>query len=186
MKKIPDNAKKMFQGEAFEIWQWEQVLFDGTKKTFEVAVRPDCSTVIAVVGDKIVVQEQEQPHLSSPYFSLPGGNFEDGDDPISCAKRELEEETGLTSDTWEEWFTVPLGFRVLCDNYFFIAKNCAGNEIQKLDGGEKITNKLLSFDEFLDLRNNPAFLNIDLVRHLERAASNSEERNKLKTLLGIN
>jgi len=183
MKKIPDNAKKVFGGVAFEIWQWEQEVFDGPKRTFEVAVRPDCSTVIAVVGDRIIIQEQEQPHLTEPFISLPGGNFEKNDDSLVCAKRELLEETGLVSSDWKEWFVIPLGFRVVCDNHFFIARNCTGNDIQNLDGGEKIKNKLITLDEFIDLRNNEKLLNVDLVRYLERAAGSEIEKQKLKELL---
>ena len=32
---IPENAKKVFTGQVFDVYQWEQEMFDGSKATFE-------------------------------------------------------------------------------------------------------------------------------------------------------
>ena len=42
---IPANAKKVFHGVIFDVYQWEQEMFDGTKEIFEKLKRPDTVVV---------------------------------------------------------------------------------------------------------------------------------------------
>ena len=186
MKKIPDNATKVFEGITFDVYHWEQELFNGTFTTFEAIKRHDASTVVGVTDNKIVITEEEQPRRES-FCALPGGMTEVGSNPLDTAKREFVEETGYTSDDWQEWFVSdPLqSSRIEWNNYFFIARNCKKTAEQKLDAGEKIETKLVTFEEFLEFRNNPKARNKDLFPILEKAANNEEEKQKLKTLLGI-
>ena len=60
---IPRHAKRVFKGEIFEVYQWPQEMFDGSIKTFEMVRRPDTVATIAVIEDKIIVLEEEQPNL---------------------------------------------------------------------------------------------------------------------------
>lgn len=50
-------------------------------------------TVIPVVGDKILINFEEQPS-KPPFFGTPGGRVDEGEDFEEAAKRELLEETG--------------------------------------------------------------------------------------------
>jgi ADP-ribose pyrophosphatase len=90
---LPPDAKLVFKGAIFEVWQWEQKMFDGSTQIFEKVKRPDSADVIAVVGDKIVIETQEQPHRS-PFTCIPGGRCDENENPMDGAKRELLEETG--------------------------------------------------------------------------------------------
>ncbi|HCC05852.1 TPA: hypothetical protein DEP94_00585 [Candidatus Nomurabacteria bacterium] len=186
MKKIPDNAKKVFEGIIFDVYHWEQEMFDGTTSTFEAIKRLDSVTIIAVVEDKILINTEEQPGKDS-FIALPGGRCDTGSLPLEDAKRELLEETGYVSDNWQEWFVSdPLQTaKIDWNNYFFIAKDCKKVAEQKLDSGEKIETKLLSLDEFIDFRHNPKSRNKDIFQILEKASESEEEKQKLKELLGI-
>jgi hypothetical protein len=31
---LPENAKLAFKGERFEVWQWEQTMYDGSTKKY--------------------------------------------------------------------------------------------------------------------------------------------------------
>jgi len=61
------NAKKVFQGEIFSVYQWPQEMYDGTVQTFEKLKRPDTAIVIATTSEgKFLVSKQSQP--SRPEF----------------------------------------------------------------------------------------------------------------------
>lgn len=59
------------------------------------------------------------------------------EDALTAAKRELEEETGYTSDEWEHLITIPSA-ATIADNYAFIfrARNCRRTREQHTDSTE--------------------------------------------------
>ena len=46
LKPIPKDARCVFKGVIFEVWQWEQKMFDGSMATFERIKRPDTVVII--------------------------------------------------------------------------------------------------------------------------------------------
>ncbi len=186
MKKIPDNAIKVFEGIIFDVYHWQQEMFDGSFSTFEALKKRSGVTILATVGDKILINEEEQPSCE-PFEALPGGMCERDAVPNEEAKRELIEETGYSSDDWVSWFVSNpwQTSKIEWDNNFFIARNCQKVAEQKLDKGERIKIKLITFEEFIEWRHNPKFRNKDLFPILEKAATDESEKKKLKELLGI-
>lgn len=157
MKLIPEGARKVFSGKIFQVYQWDQELFDGSKTIFELAHRVPASLVVPVVDDKILIQYEEQP-TRTPFISLPGGRFDSfEEDPLDAAKRELFEESGLVSDDWELWFEGVFKGATAKEDYFFIARNCRKIQEPLHEPGERIVSEHVSFDELLDLGENPKF-----------------------------
>lgn len=186
MKKIPDNAIKVFEGVVFDVYHWPQEAFDGSFLTFEAIKKKDTVAVIAVCDGKIILNKEEQPVIGT-FVCIPSGMSEQGSGMIDNAERELLEETGMVSDDWQELFvSEPIDHpKIDWKNYFYIARNCKKIAEQKLDPGENIQVTFVTFEEFLETRNNPKFRNKDLIPFLEKAASNEEEKQKLKELLGV-
>lgn len=101
-KLIPQNAIRVFEGKIFDVYQWQQKMYDNSTKTFEMLKRPDTVEVIAIKDDKVVVLEEEQPDSPNSYYALPGGRHDvPGESTLAAAKRELLEEAGLTFKTWK-------------------------------------------------------------------------------------
>lgn len=176
---IPKNAKMVFKGKIFEVWQWEQQMFDGSTEIFERLKRPNTAEIITLVGDKIMIQEQEQPG-KPPFTSLPGGRCDKGENPLSAAKRELLEETGYTSSDWELLLEQnPVG-KIEWTVYTYIARNCKKVQSPSLDSGERIETKLINFDEFLALADDPTFRSAELICTLLRAQANTKLKEKLR------
>lgn len=181
---MPPHAKLAFKGKIFEVWQWEQEMFDGTTATFERLKRPDTATVIPVVGDKILMLDEQQPDTDM-FLSFPGGRLDEGEESLAAAKRELREETGYTSEDWELWSDVYPSGKIDWIMYTFIARQCMQAYTPSLDAGERITPHLVTFDEFLALPDTPLFRQRFLVPTLLRARYEPEAREKLrKTLFG--
>ncbi len=186
MKKIPDHAQKVFDGILFDVYHWEQEMFDGSEQLFEAIKKRDSVTVIAVYENKIAIDQEEQPGRQL-FTTLPGGVCKPNITTLENAKRELREETGLVSEDWSLWFiSDPFhSTKIEWDNYFYIARNCSKIGEPMLDPGEKIQTSFISFDEFLELRNNPRGRNRDLFTILETASKHEDERKKLQDMLGI-
>lgn len=155
---LPDNAKCVFKGVVFEVWQWNQKMFDGTTGVFEKVWRYPTVEIIATVSDKIMIEKQDQPDRPGN-ITLVSGRADSGGnvDPLEEAKRELLEETGYKSDNWELLDRHSLTAKVLHQIYVFVAKNCQKIQEPQLDSGEKIETILVSFDEFLALSDDPRF-----------------------------
>lgn len=144
---VPDQAKLAFSGMIFDVYQWEQTLFDGSTHTFEMLKRTDTVSVICVVDGKVLVIDDEQPHLGVRR-SFPGGRVDDTDESIeAAAKREILEETGYTFANWRlvkvrqpyrkiEWFV-----------HVWLASDILDKVTPQLDPGEKITVEPISFNE---------------------------------------
>ncbi|MBN2015238.1 NUDIX hydrolase [Candidatus Dojkabacteria bacterium] len=150
-KILPKKAKKVFSGVIFDVYHWDQKVFDGSTQTFEMLKRPDTAVVIPTTIDrKILVQYEEQPHKGK-FISFPGGRVSD---PINIdleAARELSEETGYSSLKLKLWKEIQPTSKMDYMVYYFIAQGCKKVTNQKLDKGERIEVRPLSLDELIKL-----------------------------------
>ncbi|OIO20459.1 MAG: hypothetical protein AUJ37_00200 [Candidatus Magasanikbacteria bacterium CG1_02_41_34] len=167
MSDIPEQAKKVFSGVIFDVYQWEQELYDGSKATFERLTRPATLQVIAEVDGRIAMSDEEQP-AKGRFLSLLGGRQEPNEDPLEGAKRELLEESGLVSDEWELWQTAEPYNKVVWTIYIYIARHCKKVEHPKHDAGEKITVKTYNFDEFIEATLSKEFCGHEVVEQILR------------------
>ncbi|MBU0661194.1 NUDIX domain-containing protein [Patescibacteria group bacterium] len=157
MINIPNNAKKVHEGILFDVYQWDQEMFDGTTEIFERLTRKASVEVIAEVDGKILTIMQEQPARKGPYPSFPGGRIDEGETAIEAAHRELREETGYTAESMELWKTYHGTSKITFDEYIFIAKGLKKTDEIQEDAGEKIKLQSFSFDETLSFCRNPQF-----------------------------
>jgi len=179
---MPKHARCVYRGKIFDVYQWQQEMFDGTKKTFEKLKRADTVVVFPVLdnGD-ILLTEQEQPN-KAPFIGACGGRVEEGEDVLDAVKRELLEETGYEASEYILWKAVQPTSKVEWAVYFFIAKKCKKVCEQSLDGGEKIILKPVSFDEFLQVGRDPRFMEKEIALDLYEALLDREKYTILKEL----
>jgi ADP-ribose pyrophosphatase len=182
--KIPDHAKQVFHGVIFDVYQWEQEMFDGTLETFEMVQRSTSVEAIAIRDNKIVIAHEEQP-LKGTFYGLFGGKQELSETSLEACKRELREESGFISDDWELLYSYNSLPRTDFVNDMYVARNVVKVDSQNLDSGEKITILEVNFDEFMELivkenfRINPYFV-INLLRmHYENPKKLEEFKKKL-------
>ncbi|MGO1298061.1 MAG: NUDIX hydrolase [Vibrio sp.] len=92
------------------IHQWKQSLAltehsmtlpNGKAITHTTIEHPGAAVIIPVTDDnQIVVVNQFRPSLGKWMLEVPAGTMEPGEDPLTCAKRELEEETGYSAEQY--------------------------------------------------------------------------------------
>ncbi|SJL84650.1 NUDIX hydrolase [Vibrio palustris] len=90
------------------IHQWKQSLAlteqtmtlpNGHTLTHTTIEHPGAAVIIPVTEDgRIVVVNQYRPSLGKWMIEVPAGTMELGEEPLECAKRELEEETGYSAE----------------------------------------------------------------------------------------
>lgn len=147
---IPALAKRVFKGVIFDVYQWEQELYDGTTATFEKLKRADTAVVFPVLPDgRILLTEQEQPG-KEPFIGACGGRIDEGEDALAAAKRELLEESGYEAREFILWDARHSTSKIDWVIYTFIAKGLKRVAELNLDGGEKIRLKPVTLDEFIE------------------------------------
>lgn len=180
---LPENAKKVFQGEFFSLYQYEVKGYDGAMRIFEKAKRRDTAMVVAITEDKkIILGLQEQP--GKPFFTgLVGGQINEGEDALTAAKRELLEESGYEAKDWLLFDAVQPVSKVEWAIYTFIAKGCKKVAEQKLDGAEKIELKLVDFNEFIKIASASDFMDLELKIKVLEALAFPEKMAELKKII---
>lgn len=146
--KIPVGAKRVYKGKIFEVWEFAQKEFDGSVKAYEMIKRLDTIQIIAVKGDKLLLLREQQPNHTRE-VGLLGGRGEEGEDPLAAAKRELLEEAGMEAE-WELWKVYEPFTKIDHKIYYVIARNCRKVADPKLEAGEKIEIREVSFEEFIE------------------------------------
>lgn len=169
-KTIPPQAKQVFKGVIFDVYQWPQKMFDGSIATFEMLKRPDTVKILAIKDNKIVMLDEQQPDHNRAY-ELPGGRHDvEPETELDCAKREMLEETGMSFKNWRliaaeepltkiDWFI-----------YTFLAFDFEKQIEPHLDAGEKIDVQFVNYEKLLELSKGKSgkYLPTEL---LERAGS---------------
>ncbi len=75
---------------------------DGKPATREFIRHPGAVVILPVFDDGSVLLERQYRYpLDRVFIELPAGKIDPGEDPLACAKRELQEETGYTAQDWQ-------------------------------------------------------------------------------------
>ncbi len=181
--RMPDDAKLVFKGVVYDVYHWQQKLFDGSTATFERLKRHDTACVIAVTEDKkIILLNEEQPGRL-PYLAIIGGRIEEEENPLDAAKRELLEESGYYSEDWELFIAEQFSSKFDWATFIFVARKCKKVTEQKLDPGEKIQVKLVDFEEFLDLASGETFHDNELKIHILEAKLHPQKKEELRKII---
>jgi len=92
----------------------------------EIVEHPGSVAIVAVDRDsRVVLVRQPRAPAGRSLIELPAGTVEAGESPEATARRELEEETGLSGGRWEQlarFWTTP-GF-VREQMHLYLAEDC--------------------------------------------------------------
>ncbi|WP_102345687.1 NUDIX hydrolase [Bacillus sp. Marseille-P3661] len=143
LKENTISSKSIYKGRVIDIYLEEVELPNGSTSTREIVKHPGAVAIIALTSEgKLVLVRQFRKPLEQVIYEIPAGKLEPGEEPNECAKRELEEETGYTSESIkaiQSFYTSP-GFADELVHIFYT------DQLKKLDNSRGLDD-----DEFLDL-----------------------------------
>ncbi|MDL4840729.1 NUDIX domain-containing protein [Aquibacillus rhizosphaerae] len=148
------SSKQIFEGKVVKLQVDEVTLPDGNTSKREIIKHPGAVAVIAITPEeKIVFVEQYRKPLEKSLVEIPAGKLEIGEKPELSAKRELEEETGYTTDELElvtSFYTSP-GFADEIIYLYFTNTLYPLAEEKALDDDEFVELMELSLEEAEEL-----------------------------------
>lgn len=93
------HTQSIFKGKIIDVQVDEVELPNGNKSTRELVKHPGAVAVVPFTDDgRLVLVRQFRKPLEKEIYEIPAGKLEKGEDPLVCAQRELEEETGYRTD----------------------------------------------------------------------------------------
>jgi nudix-type nucleoside diphosphatase (YffH/AdpP family) len=88
------KSDRLYTGKVLNL-RVDQVQFDdGTSTVREVVEHRGAAAIVPLLEDKVVLVRQFRYATSSDLLEIPAGTLEPREEPETCARRELEEETG--------------------------------------------------------------------------------------------
>jgi len=142
---------EIYKGSRVHLFKEQLLLPNGKEAEWELIKHIGAAAIIPVADDGRIITVRQYRNAADAYtLEIPAGVLDSKDEePITCAYRELEEETGYRSDdlTYLYKFYSCIG---TCDEiiYVYIANNLIKTQ-QDLDEDEFVTLELYTVDELL-------------------------------------
>ncbi|MBD1576643.1 NUDIX hydrolase [Vibrio sp. S11_S32] len=130
----------LHQWKNIQLIEKEVTLPTGQSICHTTIIHPGAAVILPITENgEIILLKQFRPSLNKWILELPAGTIENNEDPLTCAKRELTEESGYRAQEIH-----PLGqctpMAGFCDEiqYLFVATRLSAPAQQQLDNDEII------------------------------------------------
>lgn len=89
------------RGKAFSLIKENVVLENGTATDVEFIEHPGAAAIVPMLSDtRVILLKQYRHALKNHIWEIPAGTLDPREEIISCARRELAEETGYSAGQW--------------------------------------------------------------------------------------
>ncbi|PIS01253.1 MAG: hypothetical protein COT84_03365 [Chlamydiae bacterium CG10_big_fil_rev_8_21_14_0_10_35_9] len=89
----PIESKTIFEGKIINL-QIDYLHLEGQEKQIEIVRHPGAVVIIPEINNEIILVRQWRRVVDKIIYELPAGTLEEKEEPLTCAKREIQEEIG--------------------------------------------------------------------------------------------
>lgn len=90
--------KTAYSGKLLKVYIKKLRLPNGYLATYEMIKHPGAALIVPFLSaDKVLMLKQLRPVIGSSIYELPAGTLNRNETPLSCARREIIEETGYSA-----------------------------------------------------------------------------------------
>ncbi len=100
---IVNKTEKIYRGKLFSFVKEDVTLPNNRRTEMAIVRHPGSTAIIPLFEDGTVAMTLQYRHAVREYLlEIPAGTMEPGEPALDCAKRELEEETGLVAEKFSK------------------------------------------------------------------------------------
>lgn len=145
---IQRSRRQAYDGKAFKVATVALQRDDGKEVLRDVIEHPGAACVVPMLDkETVLLIEQWRIGAKRPLWEIPAGTLDPGEDPLACAARELEEETGYKAGKLEHLFTMFPSPGILDEKmHIFLATDLTPGKT-KFDDDEQIIAKPFTFKD---------------------------------------
>lgn len=145
------ESSRFYDGKILNL-RVDQVQFeDGTSAIREVIEHRGAAAIVPILDrDKVILVRQFRYAASSELLEIPAGTLEPGEDPETCARRELEEETGHESKAIMKILECYIAPGYSTEKiHFYLARNLIRTQM-RTENDERIKTEVIPVSEALN------------------------------------
>ena len=95
------SGKDIYEGIFLKMKRDIVAMPDGQEAIREYLTHPGAVAIVAILNDgRLLLERQYRYPIAKTCIEIPAGKLDPNEDGLTCAKRELEEETGYRANKW--------------------------------------------------------------------------------------
>jgi ADP-ribose pyrophosphatase len=152
LKETRIDSEVAYDGRFLKVSRDRIRLPDGAETDREFIRHPGAVVILPVFDDgSVLLERQFRYPLGQVFIEYPAGKIDPGEDPLACAKRELQEETGYTASEWQFVCTIHNAIAYSDEHLdLYLARGLTAGEA-KLDDGEFLETFRAGLPEMLEM-----------------------------------
>lgn len=145
------TSRIIYTAQVISIREDTVTYLDGRQEIHEILQVPEGVLILPITQERRIVLTKEHRHNHGWIYGVPMGKKEVGDpSPLDTAKRELQEEAGLSATKWTHISTHHNGIHEEGHNHFYVAEGLTNNKPSP-DQDENIENVEMTFEDAFKL-----------------------------------
>lgn len=155
LKETRLDGEVAYDGSFLKVTRDRISLPDGAETYREFIRHPGAVVILPVFDDgSVLLERQFRYPLDQVFIEYPAGKIDPGEDPLECARRELQEETGYTASEWQFVCSIHNAIAYSDEHLdLYLARGLTAGEAQ-LDDGEFLETFRASVPEMLAMIRN--------------------------------